>query len=156
MSKNLRSKEEAINQLYTTIKTKFQQDGVLQEMRCLLQAKMVEMMKGKSEMNSLVQRPSTSPAEADAGYGDGANGNACISLLHQLIMEYFQWHGFHYSAQMFAQESACENIRTIRDCFEVILGNFGDKSIPVLLQLVANQMEKHRASQPHHCDQSNQ
>ncbi|XP_075164397.1 uncharacterized protein LOC142236993 [Haematobia irritans] len=146
MSKNFVAREEAINQLYASIKTKFQQDGVLEEVRCLLQAKMVAMMQGSSDIKTLVQMPSPS--------ADGHSITLCITLLHQLIMEYFQWHGLHYSAQMFSQESGCENVRPLRESLEAILGNFENKSVPILLQLVANRMENHNPNLilPHHLD----
>ena len=127
MSKDLQSKEEAINQLYATIKTKFEEDGVLQEVRCQLQMKMIAMMKGKSAGNSLLQRPLTSTT----------NGQALIKLLNQLIMEYFHWHGFHYSAEMFSMESSCENMPPNREKLEAILGNFHHKEVPILIELLA-------------------
>lgn len=123
-----------MNQLYATIKTKFYQDGILQDVRCVLQTKMVAMMKGDNESKSLTPKPSVD--------------TPTTLLLHQLIMDYFRWHGFHYSAQMFAQESACEDVQPLREYFEIVLGKFEDKSVPILLQLLGDQMGKNRHEQP--------
>lgn len=127
MSKDVHSKEEAISQLYATIKTKFEEDGVLQDVRCQLQMKMIAMMKGKSTGNSLLQRPLTSTS----------NGQALINLLNQLIMEYYHWHGFHYSAEMFSMESSCENMPPKREKLEAVLGDFNHKEVPILIELIA-------------------
>lgn len=132
MSRNILSKEEANNQLYATIKTKFEQDGVIQEVRCLLQSKMIAMMKGNCESDTLLH-PST------------AEGDARMKLLHQLILEYFHWHGFHYSAEMLSMESSCENVKPMRQCLEGVLGNFDHKDLPILLELVATLMKEHKS-----------
>ncbi|KAI9580198.1 hypothetical protein GQX74_000191 [Glossina fuscipes] len=110
MSKQVLAKEEAINHLYSTIKTKFEEDGVLQEVRCLLQAKMVSMMRGKSE-GTLVKRPA----------GKGLAQDSRIALLNQLLMEYFHWHNYQYSAEMFGLESGAENTKPMRECLEGVL-----------------------------------
>lgn len=128
----MNSNEDAINQLYATIKTKFKQDGVLQEVLCLLQMKMIAMMKGKSESNSLFQRPLISTN----------NSQERIKLLNQLIMEYFHWHGFHYSAQMFSMESSSENVSPNRESLEAVLGNFDHKEVPILMELIVTLSNK--------------
>ncbi|XP_037947308.1 uncharacterized protein LOC119679176 [Teleopsis dalmanni] len=128
-------KEEPMENLYSTIKSKFEEDGVLQEVRCLLQSKMVTMMKGKTDKNTpLIPRGSTS------GAGDGQTDSR-MQMLHQLILEYFHWHGFHYSAEMFAMESATENTKPVRECLEGVLGNFEHKNLPILLELIATMMD---------------
>ncbi|XP_059219585.1 uncharacterized protein LOC131995249 [Stomoxys calcitrans] len=135
MSRNLVSREKTFNQLYAAIKSKLQQDGGLEEVHCMVQTQIMAMMKGKYGKPTWM-------------HSEDCNGDARMALLHQLIMEYFQWHGFHYSAQMFAQESACENAKPLRKCFEAILGGFEDKSVPILLQMVAERMVQHC---PTHC-----
>ncbi|CAD7014828.1 uncharacterized protein LOC110118989 [Ceratitis capitata] len=149
MSKNYVSKEEAINHLYATIKSKFEEDGVLQEVRCMLQTKMVAMMKGKSDgQTTLLGRPlpdlgklsagsSTRPTEESDNRQDPR-----LKIMQHLIMEYFHWHGFHYTAEMFAQESGTENLRPSRQQLERAVGPFEHKSLPILLELVAELMEK--------------
>ena len=161
MSKNQLSKEEAINQLYATIKTKFEQDGVLQEIRCMLQSKMVAMMKGRNDTGPMVPRFIGATAavggggDAGAGAGGSATGNAAVTanseqrdarmqMLNQLIMEYLHWHGFHYTAEMFATESSAENVKPMRECLEGVLGTFDNKNIPILLDIVGDLMEQKR------------
>ncbi|XP_054739314.1 uncharacterized protein LOC129245265 [Anastrepha obliqua] len=155
MSKNYISREEAINQLYDTIKTKFEEDGVLQEVRCMLQSKMVAMMKGKNDSHTTLLGRSL-PDMSQLSVGSSVSGNCAegdtnetsyrqdsrLHWLHQLIMEYFHWHGFHYTAEMFAQESGTENVRPVRSQLERVVGQFERKSVPILLELVAELMEK--------------
>lgn len=133
MSKPMVSKEDAINQLYNTIKTKFEEDGVLKEVRCLLQAKMVTMMRGRNDAKPFVTRPAE---------GGDNEADSRVNVLNQLIMEYLHWHGFHYSAEMFALESGNENKKPMRQSLEGILSNFDHPNIPILLQLIADLMIK--------------
>ncbi|XP_039957603.1 uncharacterized protein LOC120772853 [Bactrocera tryoni] len=154
MSKNYISKEEAINQLYATIKTKFEQDGVLQEVRCMLQTKMVAMMKGKNDGQttllgrklpdlSKLSASSSIPASSEIDDQEQRQ-DPRLKMMQQLIMEYFHWHGFHYTAEMFAQESGAENVRPSRQQLERAVGSFEHKSLPILLELVAELMEKNQ------------
>uniref|UniRef100_A0A1A9W489 LisH domain-containing protein n=1 Tax=Glossina brevipalpis TaxID=37001 RepID=A0A1A9W489_9MUSC len=131
MSRQVLTKEEAINRLYSTIKMKFEEDGVLQEVRCLLQAKMVAMMRGKGE-GALVKRP----------FGKDAAQDSRIALLNQLIMEYFHWHNYQYTAEMFGLESSAENSKPMRECLEGVLGSFQHKNVPILLEVVTELMQK--------------
>lgn len=154
MSKNYISKEEAINQLYATIKTKFEQDGVLQEVRCMLQTKMVAMMKGKNDgQTTLLGRklPDLSKLSASSSIPTASEIDDTeqrqeprLKMMQQLIMEYFHWHGFHYTAEMFSQESGTENVRPSRQQLERAVGPFEHKSLPILLELVAELMEKNQ------------
>ncbi|XP_036332560.1 uncharacterized protein LOC118743905 [Rhagoletis pomonella] len=154
MSKNYISKEEAINQLYATIKTKFEQDGVLQEVRCMLQSKMVAMMKGKNDdQTTLLGRRQPDLSKLSSGGSNRAAGDIAdagsqqdprLHWMHQLIMEYFHWHGFHYTAEMFAQESGTANVRPVRQQLERAVGHFEHKSVPILLELVADLIEKNQ------------
>lgn len=154
MSKNYISKEEAINQLYATIKTKFEQDGVLQEVRCMLQTKMVAMMKGKNDSQTTLlgrRQPDLSKLSASSSIPTSSDLNDAeqrhdprLKTMQQLIMEYFHWHGFHYTAEMFAQESGTENVRPPRQQLECAVGSFEHKSLPILLELVAELMEKNQ------------
>lgn len=134
MSKPMLTKEDAINQLYSTIKTKFEEDGVLKEVRCLLQAKMVAMMRGhQTDSKTFV------PRTMDGGDIDT---DARINVLNQLIMEYLHWHGFHYTAEMFTLESGSDHGRPLRQYLEGVLGNFQHANVPILLQLIADIMAK--------------
>uniref|UniRef100_A0A1A9VSV5 LisH domain-containing protein n=1 Tax=Glossina austeni TaxID=7395 RepID=A0A1A9VSV5_GLOAU len=130
MAKQVLTKEEAINHLYSTIKAKFEEDGILQEVRCLLQAKMVSMMRGQNE-GALVKRP----------IGKDVTQDSRIALLNQLIMEYFHWHNYQYSAEMFGTESSSENSKPIRECLEGVLGRFQHKNVPILLEVVTELMQ---------------
>ncbi|XP_067634429.1 centrosomal protein 20 [Eurosta solidaginis] len=158
MSNNYLSKEDAINQLYATIKTKFEQDGVLQEVRCMLQAKMVAMMKGKNEsQTTLLGRPIPDLSKLSAGSKANSNSAACtmdgveggqdprLKTLNELIMEYLHWHGFHYTAEMFTQESGTDNLQPSRQQLERQIGPFEHKSVPILLELIADLMEKNES-----------
>lgn len=109
----------------------------------MLQSKMVAMMKGKTDTRApMVSRGSTAmTGSGDAGSSN--DGDARLQLLNQLIMEYFHWHGFHYAAEMFATESASENVRPLRESLEGALGgDFEHRTIPILVELVAELIEK--------------
>ncbi|XP_055907602.1 uncharacterized protein LOC129942611 [Eupeodes corollae] len=138
MSDNLTKKE---SQLLDTIRQQFQAEGgVYDEIKCQLQHRLVQMMRGNENKTDV----------DDKAANKRNHKNERIVLVNQLIMEYLHWYQLNYSAEMFAMETQMDcnswNSYANRELIEAALGKFQEKEIPILLEIVLNLWKKDQES----------
>ncbi|XP_055856293.1 uncharacterized protein LOC129919444 [Episyrphus balteatus] len=132
MSDKLSDKE---SQLCKTIRQHFQSQGVLDDIKCQLQHRLVEMMRGNGDKADCHERRQKPNGDDDE---NNKEQDTRTILVNQLIMEYLHWHQFNYSAEMFAMETQMESCNPNRKLLEAALGQFSEKEIPILLEIVLN------------------
>lgn len=118
--------------LSSVVRDTLERSGELNKIRAMIQAKVLEIVRGCENT------PITKPPDNDKG--------SPRDILNKLILEYFHWSGFIYSADMLASESGTDHQPPSRLNLENFVGDH-EKDSPILLSLVDGIMKNTSDSQ---------
>ncbi|KAH8382904.1 hypothetical protein KR009_005769, partial [Drosophila setifemur] len=109
-----------------SIKGQFVRNGTMAGLRSELHVKVLQMMRGQME------KPKT---EALMGSVKVSEDRGLITLINQLIMEFFQWFGYRHSLETFKMETG-EKMASRRDIEQKLTISPDSKDLPLLAQLI--------------------
>lgn len=78
-------------------------NGEMRKLRANLQLKVLDIVRG-GDSSTILKYPAAVAATAFTVDKNGTNTNA-ITIINQMIMEYFQWIGYQYTAEMYELET---------------------------------------------------
>ncbi|CAD7093816.1 unnamed protein product [Hermetia illucens] len=115
-------------QLANVIRQVMERNTQIDKLKIMIQNKTLKQLQSDGAQN-LISRKRPSPEDRSPA--------AIIYAVHELIMEYFHWFGYQYSAEMFSLESGCDPACPERAYLESKLGEH-DKDTPILVEEVFN------------------
>lgn len=121
------------SQLYSSIRSMFEDSGTFQSLKCQLRAKILEdIRKGKGFTSSKSLNVQSSSSRS--------NPSCPLQITCTLIDEFFDWMGFQYTREMLSTESGMEissglfklKVAELYQNFEV------DDKLPTLVNIMSN------------------
>lgn len=82
-------------------------NGEIRKLRANLQLKILDIVRG-GDRSSIIKYPATATAVGLTGNNINSNSKTTtdtITIINQMIMEYFQWIGYQYTAEMYQLET---------------------------------------------------
>ncbi|XP_030239028.1 uncharacterized protein LOC108651142 [Drosophila navojoa] len=112
-----------------SIKLHFERNGILDEMRSGLHVKVLNMMRGETDLK-----------KEEPLCGGDMRQRGLVQLLNYLVVDYFAWYGYKHTLETFALETGDRCQLKPRERLQREFGdNFAQKDLPILLQMVMKQ-----------------
>lgn len=115
------------NMVEESLKSQFEQNGIMARLRSEMHVKVLQMMRGQLGM------PKAEPLMGVSS-SDSSTNRALIKVINQLIMEFFNWFGYHHTLETFRMETG-ESISPRTEIEKHLSISPVSPEIPILAQL---------------------
>lgn len=101
-----------------------------------------ELNKIKSEMRSMVFNDVQDGSKLPLNSPQSNGSKSPTQVVNHLVMEYLEWIGFQYTAELFAKESGSQKGSSREQAEAKLIVKNLDKELPMLLSMTMEMMKK--------------